>query len=56
VFRHRVLGLFAAGDLVIRTGGPHADAFEWPNVLFVRSRLKQIEHLLQSREVVPEKV
>jgi hypothetical protein len=54
LFRHRVLGLFAAGDLVVRTGGPHADAFEWPNVLFVRSRLKQIEHLLQSREVVPE--
>jgi hypothetical protein len=56
LFRHRVLGLFAAGDLIVRTGGPHADVFEWPNVLFVRSRLKQIEHLLQSREVVPEKV
>jgi hypothetical protein len=55
LFRHRVLGLFAAGDLVVRTGGPHADAFEWPNVLFVRSRLKQIEHLLQAREVVSEK-
>jgi len=56
LIRHRVLGLFAAGDLIVRTGGPHADVFEWPNVLFVRSRLKQIEHLLQSREVVPEKV
>jgi hypothetical protein len=56
LFRHRVLGLFAAGDLIVRTGGPHADAFEWPNVLFVRSRLKQIEHLLQSRETLPEKV
>jgi hypothetical protein len=52
--RHRVLGLIGAGDLVVRTGGPHADMFEWPNVLFVRSRLRQIEHLLQSREVVPE--
>jgi hypothetical protein len=41
---------------VIRTGGPHAEVFEWPNVLFVRSRLRQIEHLLQSREVVPETV
>jgi hypothetical protein len=55
LFRHRVLGLFAAGDLIVRTGGPHDELFEWPNVLFVRSRLKQIEHLLQSREVVPEK-
>jgi hypothetical protein len=28
--------------------------FEWPNVLFVRPRLRKIEHLMQSREVVPE--
>jgi hypothetical protein len=55
LFRHRVLGLFSAGDLIIRTGGPHAEVFEWPNVLFVRSRLKRIERLLQSREVVHEK-
>jgi hypothetical protein len=52
--RHRVLGLFGAGDLIVRTGGPQSDVFEWPNVLFVRSRLKEIEHLLQSREVVAE--
>ena len=52
--RHRILGLFGAGDLVVRTGGPQPDVFEWPNVLFVRSRLKKIEHLLQSREVVAE--
>jgi hypothetical protein len=56
LFRHRVLGLLTAGDLVVRTGGPHSEVFEWPNVLFVRSRLRQIEHLLQSREVVPESV
>lgn len=56
LFRHRVLGFFGAGDLIVRTGGPHADVFEWPNVLFVRSRLKEIEHLLQSREVLPERV
>jgi hypothetical protein len=55
LFRHRVLGLFGAGDLIIRTGGPHAEVFEWPNVLFVRSRLRRIERLLQSREVVQEK-
>jgi hypothetical protein len=54
LFRHRILGFFGAGDLVVRTGGPHAEVFEWPNVLFVRSRLKQIEHLLHTREVVEE--
>jgi len=55
LFRHRILGLFSAGDLIIRTGGPHAEVFEWPNVLFVRTRLRNIERLLQSREVVQEK-
>jgi hypothetical protein len=55
LFRHRVLGLFGAGDLVVRTGGPHSEVFEWPNVLFVRSRLAQIERLLQSREVMQER-
>jgi hypothetical protein len=54
LFRHRVLGLFGAGDLAVRTGGPQAEVFEWPNVLFVRSRLKRIGHLLQAREVVSE--
>jgi hypothetical protein len=52
LFRHRVLGLFGAGDLVVHTGGAHAEDLQWPNVLFVRSRLKRIERLLQSREVV----
>jgi hypothetical protein len=51
-FRHRILGLYGAGDLVVRTGGPHSELLEWPNVLFVRSRLKQIEERLKSREVV----
>jgi hypothetical protein len=51
-FRHRVLGFYGAGDLVIRTGGPQSEVIEWPNVLFVRSRVKQIQHLLKSREVV----
>jgi hypothetical protein len=52
LFRHRILGIYGAGDLVVRTGGPHSELLEWPNVLFVRSRLKQIEDLLKSREVV----
>jgi hypothetical protein len=52
--RHRVLGLFGAGDLVVRTGGPQPEVIDWPNVLFVRRRLRQIEHMLHSREVVQE--
>jgi hypothetical protein len=53
--RHRVLGLYDAGDLVVRTGGPSPEAIEWPNVLFLRSRLRRIEHMLHSREVVEER-
>jgi hypothetical protein len=52
LFRHRVLGLWGAGDLVVRTSGAHPEVFEWPNVLFVRSRLRQIEGMLKAREVV----
>ena len=52
--RHRVLGLFGAGDLIVRTGGPQPEVIDWPNVLFVRRRLRQIEHMLHAREVVQE--
>jgi hypothetical protein len=50
--RHRVLGLYGAGDLVLRPGGSHGEILEWPNVLFARSRLKRIECLLKERAVV----
>lgn len=50
-FRHRVLGFYDAGDLVVRTGGPHPEVFQWPNVLRVRSQIRKIEQLLQTREV-----
>jgi hypothetical protein len=50
--RHRILGFYAAGDLVVRTGGPRSEEIEWPNVLFARSKLKQIQERLKSREVV----
>jgi hypothetical protein len=50
--RHRILGFWGAGDLVVRTGGPHPEVLEWPNVLFVRSRLKQIQARLKQRDVV----
>jgi hypothetical protein len=52
LIRHRLLGFYGAGDLVLRTGGPHPEVLEWPNVLFARSRLKQIQERLKSREVV----
>jgi len=51
-FRHRVLGLYGAGDLLVQTGGPRPETLEWSNVLFARSRLRQIQHLLKEREVV----
>ena len=50
--RHCILGLYDAGDLIVRTGGPNPEVIDWPNVLFVRSRLRRIEHLLNSRAVV----
>jgi hypothetical protein len=50
--RHRLLGFWGAGDLIVRTGGPHAEVLEWPNVLFARSRLQQIQARLKARDVV----
>ena len=50
-FRHRVLGFYDAGDLIVRTGGPSPEVFHWPNVLRVRSQVRKIERLLQTREV-----
>jgi hypothetical protein len=54
LLRHRILGLWGAGDLVVRTGGPQPEVIDWPNVLFVRGRLKQIEHMLHAREMEQE--
>jgi hypothetical protein len=51
IFRHWIIGM-GAGDLVVRTGGPHPEHFDFPNVLFVGHRVKQIEQRLKSREVV----
>jgi len=50
--RHRLLGFWGAGDLIVRTGGPHPEVLEWPNVLFARSRLKQIQARLKVRDLV----
>lgn len=51
LIRHRVLGFYDAGDLIVRTGGAHPEVLHWPNVLMVRSKLRRIERLLQTREV-----
>jgi len=46
-----VLGFYDAGDLIVRTGGARPEVLHWPNVLLVRSRLRKIERLVQTREV-----
>lgn len=52
LFRHWVLGL-GSGDLVVTTGGANPQTFEIPNVLFIGSKVRIIEQMLQEREVVP---
>ncbi len=51
IFRHWILGM-GSGDLIVTTGGQRPEEFPLPNVLFVSSKLKQIEELLRSRPVV----
>jgi hypothetical protein len=51
LFRHWLLG-FGSGDLLVKTAGAHAQQFEMHNVLFVGKKLKLIQHMLQTREVV----
>jgi hypothetical protein len=52
LIRHRVLGFYGAGDLVVQTGGSRPETFEWPNVLFARSRLRAIDEALKARKIV----
>ena len=51
LFRHWILGL-GSGDLIVRTSGAQAHHFDMPNVLFVGQKVKQIEEMLRSRQVV----
>ena len=51
LFRHWLLG-FGSGDLLVKTAGANAQQFEMHNVLFVGSKLKLIQDMLQTREVV----
>jgi hypothetical protein len=51
LFRHLLLGV-GSGDLVVKTAGAKAQQFEMHNVLFVGNKLKLIQEMLQTREVV----
>jgi hypothetical protein len=51
LFRHWLLG-FGSGDLVVKTAGANAQQFEIPNVLSVAAKLRLIQDMLQTREVV----
>jgi hypothetical protein len=51
LFRHWVLG-FGSGDLVVKPAGAHAEQFEVHNVLLVENKLKLIQRMLRTREVV----
>jgi hypothetical protein len=50
LFRHWILG-FGSGDLVIRPSGK--DLIDLPNVLFVGSKVREIEELIRAQQVTP---
>jgi hypothetical protein len=50
LFRHLILGL-GSGDLIIRTTGAQAHHFDLPNVLWISSKVQQIEDLLRKRKM-----
>jgi hypothetical protein len=47
-FQHWLLG-FGSGDLLITTSGGVRDHIEFPNVLFIGRRIKQIHHIRERR-------
>jgi hypothetical protein len=51
LFRHWLLG-FGSGDLAVKTAGATSQQFELHNVLFVESKLRLVQQMLQTREVV----
>ena len=54
LFRHWILGL-GSGDLIVKTAGAHPQEFHMPNVLFIGSKVAQIEDMLRQRQVVTGK-
>jgi hypothetical protein len=51
LFRHWFLGL-GSGDLIVRTAGAQSHHFDLPNVLFLGRKVREIEEMLRSRQVV----
>jgi hypothetical protein len=51
LFRHWILGL-GSGDLIVNTAGAQAHHFDMPNVLFLGRKVRDIEEMLRSRQVV----
>ena len=44
-FRHYVLGM-GSGDLIVRTAGAQSHHIDFPNVLFIHSKVQKIEQLI----------
>jgi hypothetical protein len=53
-FRHTVLGL-GAGDLIVKTSGATNEHFDMHNVLWINSKIQQIEDMLHKKKVVETK-
>ena len=50
LFRHWIVGL-GSGDLIIPATQAHKEV-DMPNVLFIGSKIREIEKLIKEREVV----
>jgi hypothetical protein len=48
LFRHWFLG-FGTGDLLIRPFGPQQDLIQIPNVFFLGSKVRRIEHMVATQ-------
>jgi hypothetical protein len=51
LFRHWILGL-GSGDLIVKTAGAHPQEFQMNNVLFIGRKVREIEDMLRSRQVI----
>jgi hypothetical protein len=51
LFRHWILGI-GSGDLIVKTAGAQGHQFDMPNVLFLGRKVREIEDMLRSRQVV----
>jgi hypothetical protein len=51
LFRHWILGI-GSGDLIVKTSGSNSQEFHMPNVLFIGKKVKEIEEMLRSKQVV----